>query len=363
MNTPSSTRFPMARFPAMARWSPLPLVIALLAACGDDAPPVVCPGTSMPQVVLRVKETEFLRPCFEDPEGESLTITARASDPGVVSTLEMDDSVKVMGLSPGASIVTITAEDPVGQTASIDVALEVLDLIVVWRADFDGSRDGFEPSECAEFAIEDGKAVLASSCEGSWAWARKAGFTADEWELTASLGKAKENDNETAPGVMSYFGLTNPIYLGMLFGYESASSKHFGAGDDRNFTMFYFNYTDWWTTDDDLWGYSDACENDPGELMDVAFANRDGDLTATCGTTLVLTVNRADKEWPHITTMDNTALTVLGLNAYQYVEFDWVQLAARPPEDEQSAQVAWDEGPPEVPDDVLTFRRGVDIPR
>ena len=234
---------------------------------------------------------------------------------------------------------------------------------MVWRADFDGSRDGFESHSCGEFTVEDGKAVLASGRGASFCGATKGGFTADEWELTASLGKAKENDNETAPGFLSYYGGTNPVYLGMAFGYESTSSKYFGAGDPHNFVMFYFNYTDWWTTDDDLWGYSDACENDPGELMDVAFANLFGDLTATCGTTVVLTVNRADKEWPHITTMDNLTLALLGPNAYQYVEFDWVELSALAPEDEQSARVAWDEGPPEVPDDVLTFKRGVDIPR
>ncbi len=320
-----------------------------------------------------MEQTQLLRPCFEDPEGESLQITAKASDPEVVSALVVEDPtinsqvpmyvVSVMGLSPGTSTVTITAEDPSGQTASIDVALEVLRRVVVWRADFDGSRDGFESGSCGEFTIEDGKAVLASGRDGSLCGARKSGFTADEWELTASLGKAKENDNETAPGLLSYYGGTNAIYLGMVFGYESVSSKYFGAGDPHNFVMVYHNYADWWTTDDDLWGHSDACENDPGELMDVAFANRDGDLTATCGTTLVLRVNRADKEWSHITTIDNLALAVVGPNAYQYVEFDWVELTALPPQDEQSARVAWDEGPPEVPDDVLAFKRGVDIPR
>ena len=359
MNTLSSTRFPMARFPAMPRWSPLPPVAALLAACGDDPPPVVCPwAPSIPQVELRVNETKTLRPCFDDPEGERLIITAKASDPEVVSTpvwnlgAGMDWQVQVKGLSPGTSTVTITAEDPGGQTASIDVALEVFELVVVWRADFDGSSDGFEGVR-----IEDGKAVTAPH-----GLPRKSGFTADEWELTASLGKARENDNETAPGFLSYYGGTNPVYLGMLFGYESFSSKFFGAGDDRNFTMIYYSDTDWWTTDDDLWGYSNACENDPGELMHVAFANLFGDLTATCGTTVVLRVNRADKGWPHITTMDNTYLWAVG-NSDQYVEFDWIELAARPLKDEQSIRVAWDEGPPEVPDDVLTFKRGVDIPR
>ncbi|MDE2975490.1 MAG: hypothetical protein OXU64_12360 [Gemmatimonadota bacterium] len=359
MNTLSSTRFPMARFPAMPRRSPLLPVVALLAACGDDAPPVVCPGTSIPQVGLRVNETRSLRPCFDDPEGESLRITAKASDPEVVSTLvwhlgawDLDPTVQVKGLSPGTSTVTITAEDPGGQTASIDVALEVFELVVVWRADFDGSDDNFEG-----VTIEDGKAVISP-----FRPPRKSGFTADEWELTASLGEAKENDNETAPGFLSYYGGTNPVYLGMLFGYESFSSEWFGAGDDRNFTMVYYNDTDWWTTDDDLWGYSDACEYAPGELMDVAFANLFGDLTATCGTTVVLRVNRAAKGWPHITTMDNTYLWAQG-NSDQYVEFDWVQLSVLAPEDEQSVGVAWDEGPPEVPDDVLTFKRGVDIPR
>ena len=455
MNTLPSTRSPMARFPAMARWSPLLVVVALLAACGGD-PPVPCPGQSIPQVTVHVRETKLLQACFDDPENEELKISARSSNDEVVTELVLDPAVRVKGISPGDAVVTITAEDPGGQTASIDVDVHVpnrapiakgeladvrmlvdgsrryeVDLyffdpdeqplsfsvretnptavgvtmdsikmdvkglaegvsvitvvatdpggltatrefevavfepVTVWRADFDDfDRGGFNPYWTTVMRIEDSKAVAASRYSGYWGWAPKLGFSAEEWELTSSLGKAAtENNNRTAPGLLTYYGGSNPIYVGTMFGYEDVSSEYFGADDDRNFTMVYFNYSDWWTTDDDLWGYSDACEHDRGELFDVAFANRNGDMTVTCGTTLVLRVNREEKGWPHIYEMENTYLAILGLSAYQYVEFDWVELTALPPEEEQDARVAWDEGPPEVPHDVFTFERGIDVPR
>lgn len=457
MNTLPSTRSPMARFPAMARWSPLLLVVALLAACGGE-PPKPCEGFSIPDVEVVVRDTKLVQACFEDPENEHLTVTAKSSEPEVVSTLMLDDAVRVKGLSPGESTVTITAEDPGGQTASIDfkvvvpnrspiakgaldpirmlvgghrvyevdllfvepdeqplefdwantnpaaveakiidsiklsikglaegtsvvtviakdpggltatrdVEVSVFEPVQVFRADFeDGDYGGFfgYPSWLTNTRVEDGKYVMSGRFSGSWGWARKLlGSSYEEWELTSSLGKAPKNNKLTAPGFLSYLGGTDPIYFGMMFGYENVSSTYFGADDDRNFTMVYFNYTDWWTTAPGLWGYADACENDPGELMDVAFTNRNGELTAHCGQTLVIRLNRVDQNWPHVNAIENVFLAVLGLTAQNEVWYDWVEMNALPPEEEAQAQVAWDEGPPQ-PEDVFTFKRGIDIPR
>ena len=366
MNTLSSTLSPMARFPAMARFSPPLLVVALLAACDGD-PPVPCPGHSMPQVDMVVGETSFLEPCFDDPDNERLTITAGASDPEVVSTLVLAMrshgrdivQVRLEGLSPGSATVTITAEDPDGQTASTEVAVVVLPRLI-FREDFDADSGGFVPAG-AELSLRDGKLELASSYAGKWGWARKwLGVRVAEWEVTASLGKGTDNDGKTAPGFMSYFGGTNPIYVGMNYGHSAAVAKHLGAGDDHNFALVYFNYADWWTTDDDLWGRSDACERGLGELLEVAWANRAGELTARCGGTVVIRMNRLDEGWSHMD-IDHLSLSVLGLKAYSWVMFDWVEMTGVPLD--EAAQVAWDEGPLEVPEDVFTLKRGVDIPR
>lgn len=457
MNTLPSTRSPIARFPAMARWSPLLVVVALLAACGGD-PPVPCAGFSIPDIEIKVRETQLVQACFDDPEDEVLRITARASDPEIVSALVLQSAVRVKGLSPGEATVTVTAEDPGGQTASIDfkvvvpnrppiakgefdpvrmlvdgtrtyevdlfffepdeqplsfdventnpaaveamrfdsikmsikglaegtsvvtviakdpmgetatrsVDVSVFEPVQLFRADFDdGDYGGFfgYPSWLTNTRVEDGKYIMSGRYSGSWGWSRKLlGTTAEEWEVTSSLGKAPKNNKLTAPGYLSYMGGSNPIYYGMIYGYESVSSTYFGADDDRNFTLVYFNYSDWWTTAPGLWGYSDACDNDPGELMDATFTVRNGELTAKCGETLVIKVNMLDQNWLHVQNIDNLYLAVLGLISNNEVWYDWIEMNALPPEEEAQAQVDWDEGPTH-PEDVFTFKRGIDIPR
>ena len=119
MNTPSSTRSPMAGFPIPLRWSPLLVVTALLAACGGDPPDAS--GCSEPQVQLYVKQTKLVQNCMTDPEGEKLTITGRSAAPEVASVLVLGQAIRIKALSPGNTTVTMTGEDPGGQTASIDI--------------------------------------------------------------------------------------------------------------------------------------------------------------------------------------------------------------------------------------------------
>jgi len=118
MNTLPSTRSPLAALPSRLRWSPLPVVVALLAACGGD-PPVAC--ASIPQQTLFVRETSLLQPCFEDPEGEKLRLSAKSADEQIATVIVLGGAIRIQGLYPGNTTVTVTAEDPGGQTASIDI--------------------------------------------------------------------------------------------------------------------------------------------------------------------------------------------------------------------------------------------------
>ncbi|MDE2973749.1 MAG: hypothetical protein OXU64_03350 [Gemmatimonadota bacterium] len=458
MNTLPSTRSPIARFPAMARWSPLLVVVAVLAACGGD-PPVPCPGFSIPDIRVHVRETDLIQACFDDPEDEVLTIKARVSDPEIASALPLQSAIRVKGLSPGEATVTVTAEDPGGQTASIDfkvivpnrppiargefdpvrmlvdgsrsyevdlfffdpdeqplsfementnpVAVEakifdsikmsikgiaegtsvvtvvakdpmgetatrsvdvsVFEPVQIFRADFDdGDYGGFfgYPSWLTNTRVEDGKYVMSGRYNASWGWSRKLlGTTVEEWEVTSSLGKAAKNNKKTAPGFLSYIGGTDPVYYGMTYGYDDVGATYWGLDDDYNFAVMSLAFTsEWWHIDPGHWGYSDACDNDPGELMDATLAVRNGELTGKCGETLVVRINMTEQGWAGVSNIDNLYLAVLGVTANNEVWYDWVEMNALPPEEEAQAQVDWDEGPTQ-PEDVFTFKRGIDIPR
>ena len=136
MNTLPSTRSPMAGFPAM-RWSPLLVVVALLAACGGDAPRTC--GT-IPLQELFVRQTSLLQPCFEDPEGEKLALSARSSDAGIATVIVLGQAIRIKAVSPGNATVTVTAEDPGGQTAAMDIEVLVPNQAPIAKGNMDPIR-------------------------------------------------------------------------------------------------------------------------------------------------------------------------------------------------------------------------------
>ena len=120
MNTHPSFASPLARFPAMWRWSPLLSVAAVLAACGED-PPSVC-GAAIPQQELYVPETTLLAPCFE---GETLELSAMSSDGEISTVAVLGQAIAIKAVSPGTNTITVTARDPGGQSASLDIQVLV----------------------------------------------------------------------------------------------------------------------------------------------------------------------------------------------------------------------------------------------
>ena len=140
MNTLLSTRSPAAGPRALLRWSPLALVGSLLAACGGGDPPKVCEGTDAVDIedpiVLLTGQERLVDYCFMDPEGAKLTVTTATSDENVGIALVYGQAVNLVAQGPGTATITIQAEDPGGNTASIDFGLEVPNQLPIVAAEW-----------------------------------------------------------------------------------------------------------------------------------------------------------------------------------------------------------------------------------
>jgi hypothetical protein len=103
----------------MRRFLPL---LALLG-CSDPKPPTSC--AELPQLSVNVGERATAEPCFEDPEGGALKITATSLDPTVATASLLGDKVAVRGVAPGLTTVSITATDPDSLSVSVDLSVLV----------------------------------------------------------------------------------------------------------------------------------------------------------------------------------------------------------------------------------------------
>ena len=99
----------------------LPLLVLL--ACSNPKPPVACGKLS--QVSVYVGGTETVEPCFEDPDGQTLTLSVFSQDSSIATAGLLGDNVQVEGRWPGATTVRITATDPDSLTADQDLAVLV----------------------------------------------------------------------------------------------------------------------------------------------------------------------------------------------------------------------------------------------
>ena len=100
-----------------------PLVLFGLASNRAPVPERALPST-------RLKEdgeptTVSASSNFRDPDGDELTYTASSGDPDIVSAGVSGDLVTVTPVSAGSAIVTVTATDPEGLTASTSLPVSV----------------------------------------------------------------------------------------------------------------------------------------------------------------------------------------------------------------------------------------------
>ena len=124
MNTLLSTTSPTAGLGALLRWSSVAVVGSLLAACSGGDPPEVCTGEDAIEIPssieLKTGQERLVDYCFTDPEGAKLTITTQTTDEEVAIALVYGWAVLAVAQGPGQATITITAEDPGGNTKSVE---------------------------------------------------------------------------------------------------------------------------------------------------------------------------------------------------------------------------------------------------
>ncbi len=118
--SPATIRSPVPRQGSrILRLSLLPAV-ACLFACAEDyffLSPEAC--EDIPPQTVFVGEPAVVRPCFKDPEGEALVLTASSSDTEAATVIVKGSAVEIAGRSPGRATITVVATDPDDMTAEI----------------------------------------------------------------------------------------------------------------------------------------------------------------------------------------------------------------------------------------------------
>ena len=101
------------------------LTVFWFVACDDppQQPPVAC--GSIPSQRLNVAETGWIKPCFEDPEMGTITLSVESSAPEVVAAVAQMRVIQIDGVSPGNATITITATDAENATGVLSFVVLV----------------------------------------------------------------------------------------------------------------------------------------------------------------------------------------------------------------------------------------------
>jgi len=105
----------------------LPPLLFLLACepAPEPEPPFVC--APAPELTVFIGEWASGSLCFEDPERARLTITLSLTNDAPLSLVQVwgQEEIRVLGRDTGTTTVTVTATDPDGLAASLDVPVLV----------------------------------------------------------------------------------------------------------------------------------------------------------------------------------------------------------------------------------------------
>lgn len=96
---------------------------AIAVACGEE-PPVYC-GDVIPQQSVFMGQEATVEPCFEDPAGGALTLSATSSDESKVRASRRGPKVSVHGVAIGEAKVTVTATNESKLTAETSFSVLV----------------------------------------------------------------------------------------------------------------------------------------------------------------------------------------------------------------------------------------------
>lgn len=96
-------------------------LVVLAAACGDPAAPPAAPVScgAIPSQTINVGETASVPVCFNDENGDMVSLSAQSSNVSVATVTARSGSVAVTAVSPGTAQVTVTGRDPGGLQGTV----------------------------------------------------------------------------------------------------------------------------------------------------------------------------------------------------------------------------------------------------
>ncbi|MCY3698558.1 MAG: Ig-like domain-containing protein [Gemmatimonadetes bacterium] len=244
---------------------------------------------------------------FRDPDGDTLTYTAMASNAGVASVSMSGSRLTVVGLRSGSANVQVTAADPAGLTATQNVGVTVRR-----RSGGGGFGDGFDdPSSLNDWNVRNANAEvvggvlhLTNRVSGSLGLAeRSSPPTLNQWSVSARVGRATR---QASPGVASLtghrrFSAVRLVLRTLDNGSDAGPSADVagtmtvtgrggvaadvavsasGGGTGTNYELAIFDAERGWLQITNLSGRSDAVDERANAFTDIELGLDDGDFVA-----------------------------------------------------------------------------------
>ena len=341
---PQPTSPPTAPFPFRPR-RPLPIVaVALLLACGDDGP-TAC-GT-IPQQTLLVGRFAELEPCFEDPEGETLTLSVKSSDDAIATVLASESTITIRAVDAGSATVTVTAEDPEGQTASIDVDVQVVGPPNVHREDFEEGLGDWKPNFATFASHEGGMVRFHNTFANFFGIIEYPIVELDDWVFAAAVG----NDTERTVVGLDVRPPTRGSPAQFILAVGEGPTLAPVVDGNHLFTICCPR-----VVEESWWGRSDAVAG-VGELTELGMAVWEGELVGWAGSTELVRIDMNTRDW-------STEIRGPGLLLWSAPEATGIGGFADRVDiwgDRSTAAAAWHEAPAGIPE-LWTTRPGVEIP-
>lgn len=357
-----STTMPKGGLCALVRWLPLVVVGSLLPACDDDYDDNQLPFATveaLPTTEIMTEKSRqeyYVDDYFLDPDQDPLSFTASIDD-ATVATAEFEgseDSLRLViegaGLTGGETMVTLTATDPHGGQAQIFGRVLLVEPVLFWRDDFDGTVD-WNFSYVTEYSYLhkpgylSGSVIHPSFFFAAWRHDQHE-ENAKDWLVSMSMAVEEgwRNQFQTV-GFWSYASLDTTSsgcdvidYMWASLG-EADSLAFIGSTPESNWQIVYFNCGAYPYKVAE-YGNSDAVGS-VGEFSEMHWGVRLGKMELFVDETLVFSQEAAEGPvedgWPVV----HRKSRLFGYNGIGYsdiwIYFDWAELSGVPIEERQAS--------------------------